>query len=80
MDTSLYEQILSEMNDELQAFSGLSASLSGYEYEKRFRIITDRYNQKLFQASQGPVPKSKNEKNIVQTTFGKVAIKKKGTR
>ena len=72
-----YESILSEMNRELEKFSKTSDHLSGYQYEKTFREITDKYNQKLFQASQGKVPASKNEKHKIQTSFGEITTKKK---
>lgn len=75
-----YEIILAEMNKELNIFSGTSDNLSGYQYEKKFREITDKYNQRLFQTSQGKIPKSKNEKHKVQTSFGKIFVKKKDIR
>lgn len=74
-----YETILSEMNAELNEFSKTSNELNGYQYEKQFREITDRYNQKLFEASQGEIPKSKNSKHKLQTSFGEIEVKKKGT-
>ena len=72
-----YESILSEMNLALEEFSKTSDKMSGYEYEKKFREITDKYNQKLFQASQGAVPKSKNSRHKTQTSFGEMTVKKK---
>lgn len=33
-----------------------------YDYEKKFRDIVQKYEQKIFQASLGEVPKSKNKK------------------
>ena len=77
---SMYEDLLLEMNKELNKFSQTSDSLNGYQYEKRFREITDKYNQQLFQASQGKVPKSKNEHHKVQTSFGEMVVKKKDIR
>ena len=38
---------------------------------------TDKYNKKLFQVSQGNVSPSKNKKHSVQTSFGKVDVKKR---
>lgn len=74
-----YESILSEMQAELEKFSRTSNTLNGYQYEKTFREITDKYNQQLFQASQGKVPKSKNAKHRIQTSFGEITVKKKDT-
>lgn len=71
-----YEEILSEMHKALEEFSTTSQALSGYQYEKTFRDITDKYNLRLFQVSQGKVPKSKNESLKVQTSFGKINVKK----
>ena len=73
-----YETILSEMNEELKQFSKTSNELNGYQYEKQFKEITDRYNRTLFEASQGKIPKSKNSKHKVQTSFGEIEVKKKG--
>ena len=72
-----YTAILSEMNKELENFSSKSRSLNVYDYEKGFRKITDKYDQKLFQVSIGKVPKSKNKKHTVETSFGKINVKKK---
>jgi hypothetical protein len=72
-----YTTILSEMNKELENFASKSKNLNAYAYEKEFRTITDKYDQKLFQASVGKVPKSKNKKNTIQTSFGKINVKKK---
>lgn len=77
MENKSYKVILEEMNKELEKFSAGSAELSGYDYEKKFREITDKYEQKLFQASMGKVSSSKNEKKRIQTSFGKTNIKKK---
>lgn len=77
MKSQAYKNILDQMHEELKGFSASSDSLSGYIYEKRFREITDKYNKKLFQASQGNVSPSKNKKHSVQTSFGKVDVKKK---
>lgn len=75
-----YEKILEEMHVELNSFSSKSDQLSGYQYEKQFRDLTDKYNRLLFQSSLGKVPKSKNEKQTLQTSFGEVVVKKKGIR
>jgi hypothetical protein len=72
-----YTVILSEMNKELKDFSLKSRSLNGYDYENKFREITDKYDLKLFQASVGKIPKSKNKKNTIETSFGKLDVKKK---
>jgi hypothetical protein len=72
-----YTAILSEMNKELKNFSLKSRSLNAYDYEKEFRKITDEYDQKLFQVSIGKIPKSKNKKHTVETSFGKINAKKK---
>jgi succinate dehydrogenase flavin-adding protein (antitoxin of CptAB toxin-antitoxin module) len=72
-----YTTILSEMDKELEDFSSKSQRLNAYEYEKEFRKITDKYDQKLFQASVGKIPKSKNKKNSIETSFGKINVKKK---
>ena len=77
MGQNSYKNILDEMNQELALFSSQSDGFSAYDYENKFREITDKYNQKLFQASLGKVPASKNEKITVQTSFGKVEVKKK---
>jgi len=37
-----YKNILEQMNNDLEAFSIGSSSLNGYQYEKKFREITDR--------------------------------------
>lgn len=78
MKSEDYKNILDQMHEELKQFSATSDTLSGYRYEKRFREITDEYNKKLFQASQGKVLPSKNKKHSVRTSFGKVDVKKKG--
>jgi len=72
-----YTTILSEMNKELENFSSKSRRLNAYDYEKEFRKITDKYDQKLFQASVGKIPKSKNKKNSIKTSYGKINVKKK---
>lgn len=72
-----YTAILSEMHKELENFSSKSRSLNAYDYEKEFRKITDKYDQKLFQASVGKVPKSKNKRHTIETGFGKINVKKK---
>jgi hypothetical protein len=72
-----YTAILSEMNKELEDFSLKSKILNAYDYENRFREITDKYDLRLFQASVGKIPKSKNKKNTIGTSFGKLDIKKK---
>jgi hypothetical protein len=72
-----YTAILSEMNKELKDFSLKARSLNAYDYEKKFREITDKYDLKLFQASVGKIPKSKNKKNTIDTSFGKLDVKKK---
>jgi hypothetical protein len=76
----MYNEILEEMHRALNEFSSKSEELSSYEYEKQFREITDKYNSLLFQASMGKVPVSKNKKINIQTSFGKVAVKKKDMR
>lgn len=76
----MYNEILEEMHRALNEFSSKSEELSSYEYEKQFREITDKYNSLLFQASMGKVPVSKNKKINIQTSFGKVAVKKKDIR
>jgi hypothetical protein len=73
-----YAAILTEMQKELENFSSKSRSLNAYDYEKEFRKITDKYDQKLFQVSVGKVPKSKNKKKSIETSFGKINVKKKG--
>jgi len=72
-----YNSILTEMEEELSDFSKKSDELSAYDYENQFRSITDKYDKKLFQASLGRVPKSKNEKKKIQTSFGVINVKKK---
>jgi len=72
-----YKNILEQMNNELEAFSMNSSKLNGYQYEKKFREITDRFNKELFQVSQGKVPKSKNESHKIQTSFGDITVKKR---
>ena len=71
-----YKDILSEMEIALNEFTTNSPQ-DAYTYEKRFREITDAYNHRLFQSSMGEIPASKNEKNTLQTGFGKVEVKKK---
>ncbi len=77
---SMYKSILEEMDNELELFSKNANCLNGYQYEKTFREITDRFNQKLFQVSQGKVPKSKNESHKIKTGFGEITVKKKDIR
>ena len=72
-----YSSILTEMHKELEIFSSKSRTLNAYDYEKEFRKITDKYDQKLFQTSVGKVPKSKNKKHRLDTSFGKINVKKK---
>ena len=76
MTTESYKAILSEMKTALNEFTNNSPQ-DAYTYEKRFREITDTYNHRLFQSSIGEIPASKNEKNILQTGFGKIEVKKK---
>lgn len=73
-----YKNILNQMNNDLEAFSMKSGNLNGYQYEKKFREITDKFNRKLFQVSQGQVPKPKNSSHKIQTSFGNIDVKKKG--
>jgi len=73
-----YISILEEMNNELVSFTRKSDELNAYDYENRFREITDKYDRKLFQASMGKIPRSKNEKKNIQTSFGNVNVIKKG--
>ncbi len=75
-----YDTILAEMKEALEKFSKNSSLLDAYEYEKQFRELTDKYNLMLLQASVGKVPGSKNEKNSIETSFGKLEVKKKDTR
>lgn len=77
MKNDLYNEILAEMNNALNDFSLKSSELNAYDYELRFRELTDIYNGMLFQASVGKVPISKNEKKRIQTSFGKIDVKKK---
>lgn len=77
MENNNYKIILEEMNKALDKFSSGSENLNAYDYEKKFREITDKYEQKLFQASMGKVSQSKNEKKTIQTSFGKTRVKKK---
>ncbi len=77
---SMYKSILEEMDNELELFSKNANRLNGYQYEKTFREITDRFNQKLFQVSQGKTPKSKNESHKIKTGFGEITVKKKDIR
>jgi len=77
MKKDKYNGILEEMDKALNEFSSKSDELNAYDYEKKFRELTDKYNSMLFQASMGIVPSSKNEKKRIQTSFGKVDIKKK---
>jgi len=72
-----YKNILDQMNNDLEAFSINSNKLNGYQYEKKFREITDKFNKKLFQVSQGKVPKSKNASHKIKTSFGDITVKKK---
>ena len=76
MTTESYKDILSEMETALNEFTNNSPQ-DAYTYEKRFREITDTYNQHLFQSSMGEISVSKNDKNTLQTGFGKVEIKKR---
>ena len=71
-----YNSILDEMKKALDAFDRQSEKFSAYDYETKFREITDKYNLLLFQASVGKVPASKNGKVAVSTSFGKVSVKK----
>jgi hypothetical protein len=80
MKLESYKSILSEMETTLHEFSTHSGSMDAYTYEKEFREITDSYNLRLFQASIGSVPASKNEKNTVLTGFGNIEVKKKTVR
>lgn len=77
MNNDMYNGILEEMNKALNEFSSKSNELNAYDYEQKFRELTDKYNAKLFQASIGEVPASKNNKRSIQTSFGKVDVKKK---
>jgi len=80
MTLSKTNEIAKEMAWALEKYAMESTHLNAYEYEKGFREITDNYNLKLFQASLGDGPKSKNDKNTIQTSFGKVDVKKKPIR
>lgn len=71
-----YDSILEEMKKALAAFDRQSDKFSAYDYESKFRELTDKYNMLLFQASVGKVPASKNKKIAVSTSFGKVSVKK----
>ena len=71
-----YQTILEEMRVALEGFSSQSNELNAYDYEKKFREITDHYNKLLFQASVGKVPSSKNDKLNIQTSYGNIAVKK----
>jgi hypothetical protein len=71
-----YAQILSEMRNALDEFSKGSEKLNAYDYELKFREITDHYNKLLFQASTGKIPGSKNGKIKVETSFGEITVKK----
>ena len=74
------QDIFQSYQEELAAFKEESEKLSAYDYEKRFKEITDKYNHLLFQSSVGDIPSSKNKKHTVQSSFGKIEVKKKDTR
>lgn len=74
--STTYQEILAEMHKALEDFSANSDKLSGYDYEKQFRELTDKYNKRLFQASTGATPRSKNHRTKIKTSFGDIKVKK----
>ena len=52
-----------EFKKEINGFSQDNNNRTNlYDYEKKFRDIVQKYEQKIFQASLGEAPKSKNKK------------------
>lgn len=72
-----YENILKEMEHELEDFDKNSDKINnGYTYEKSFKAIVQKYEEKLLQTSMGDIPKSRNQKLSIQTSIGEIIVKK----
>ncbi len=66
-----------EFKKEINGFSQDNNNRTNlYDYEKKFRDIVQKYEQKIFQASLGEAPKSKNKKKTIKSTFGNVILPK----
>lgn len=72
------EQVLTDIvkKEVLLWFKSQEGQTSGYEYEKTFVKCWQSVGQKIFQESLGIIPKSKNEKKKVKSSFGEVVVSK----
>ncbi len=65
MNTANLENLFEEFKRKVEEFSTTKSNRTNlYDYEKGFRAITDEFEKKIFQASIGDVPKSKNKKKL----------------
>jgi len=63
MDEAKLDAIFEEFKKEVREFAQDEKNRDNfYDYEKKFREITQKHEQKVFQTSIGTVPGSKNKK------------------
>jgi hypothetical protein len=75
MDATKLDHIFEEFKKEVSEFAKDEKNRCNfYDYEKKFREITQKYEQEVFQTTIGAVPASKNKKKTVKCTFGSVAL------
>lgn len=59
------DNLFEEFKRKVEVFSNNESNRTNlYDYEKGFRDIVEEFEQKLFQASIGIEPKSKNKKKL----------------
>jgi len=65
MDAAKLEHIFEEFKREVSEFAKDQTNRSNlYDYESKFREITQKHEQKVLQATLGDIPKSKNKKKL----------------
>lgn len=63
MDATKLDHIFEEFKKEVSEFAKDEKNRCNfYDYEKKFREITQKYEQEVFQTTIGAVPASKNKK------------------
>jgi len=77
MKKTNFDSLFDEFKKEVEEFSQDNGNRTNlYDFEKNFRDIVQKYEQKIFQDSLGEVAKSKNKKKTIKSTFGKVEVSK----
>lgn len=65
MKKTNFDSLFDEFKKEVEEFSQDNGNRTNlYDFEKNFRDIVKKYEQKIFQNSLGEVAKSKNKKKL----------------